>query len=145
MVYPSFYTYTTIKHYYINHIYYNKYSFFFIFIEHVRKFTEKHDIEMSNIMNNKLNNLYNSWNDFTNVLKEAAIMLKEKQEEFQNIELANQEEFQEDVKRFWEYWIEYKERSSKNEELKAIGLYKKRANQNLFSWNKSCSLQIVIN
>lgn len=89
-------------------------------------FTEKHNIDMSDIMNNKYNNLYNSWHAFVELLEEAAIMLKEKQEQFKNTVLASKEELQEDLKLFWQEWIEYKKRSSKNVELKASGSYDKR-------------------
>lgn len=56
---------------------------------------------MSDIMNNRYNDLYNSWHAFVDLVEEAAIMLKEKQEQFKNMVLTNKEEFQEDIKLFW--------------------------------------------
>lgn len=82
-------------------------------------FVEKHEIDMSVELKNKLDRLPDSWNSYKELLEEAEIMLKEKQAEFQIMVLGNQDKFLEDVKLFWKIWHDYKEESSKNARLKA--------------------------
>lgn len=64
-----------------------------------------------------------AWKAYTDLLIQAELMLKEKQDEFQIMVLADQDKFREDVKQFVQLWEEYKETASKDAELTSIGLY----------------------
>ncbi|XP_026819508.1 dynein heavy chain 2, axonemal-like [Rhopalosiphum maidis] len=76
---------------------------------------DKHEIEMSDILRSLYNNLHNSWNNYTILLNEAEVMLKEKQEAFHDMVLRDQEIFKENVEDFNTIWEEFKETESKNE------------------------------
>ncbi|XP_025195967.1 dynein heavy chain 2, axonemal [Melanaphis sacchari] len=78
---------------------------------------DKHEIQMSDELRRLYDNLHNSWNNYTILLNEADLMLKEKQEEFHEMVLHDQEIFKQNIEDFKKIWEEFKETESKNVEL----------------------------
>lgn len=77
---------------------------------------------MSEAMKNKYKNLNVSWNAYMETLEKAEIMLKEKQDEFQEMLLLDQEKFKEEVQKFGQTWENYKQTTSLNPNLDSEGL-----------------------
>lgn len=80
---------------------------------------------MSENIYNMYKNMNEEWKAYMNLLIQAELMLKEKQDKFQVMLLEDLEKFKEDAKDFVKLWEEYKETASKNEELTSIGMYNK--------------------
>lgn len=78
---------------------------------------------MSDTLRSLYDNLHNSWNNYTILLNEAESMLKEKQEEFHDMVLNDQEIFKQNIEDFKKIWEEFKETESKNVELTSSGSY----------------------
>lgn len=78
---------------------------------------------MSDTLRSLYDNLHNSWNNYTILLNEAELMLKEKQEEFHDMVLNDQEIFKQNIEDFKKIWEEFKETESKNVELTSSGSY----------------------
>lgn len=76
---------------------------------------------MSDALRSLYNDLHNSWNNYTILLSEAELMLKEKQDEFHEMVLHDQEIFRQNIEDFKKIWEEFKETESKNVELTSYG------------------------
>lgn len=78
---------------------------------------------MSLAIYNLYNKLFDSWNAYTNVLSQAELMLKEKQDVFQEMVLLRQEQINKDIIEFGQLWKRFKETASVDKELTATGTY----------------------
>jgi len=76
---------------------------------------------MSDALRSLYNDLHNSWINYTLLLNEAELMLKEKQDEFHDMVLQDQEIFKQNIEDFRKIWEEFKETESKNVELTSSG------------------------
>jgi len=69
----------------------------------------------------KYEQLNDSWATYLGLLERAELILKEKQDEFQEMLLLDQEKFKEDIKQFGHIWNEYKETAATNPDLDTDG------------------------
>lgn len=76
---------------------------------------------MSDAIRIKYENLNDSWANYLGLLEKAELKLKEKQDEFQEMLLLDQEKFKEDIKQFGHIWKEYKETAAANPDLDSDG------------------------
>lgn len=70
----------------------------------------------------KYEQLNDSWATYLALLERAELMLKEKQDEFQEMLLLDQEKFKEDIKQFGQIWDDYKGTAATNPDLDSDGL-----------------------
>lgn len=78
---------------------------------------------MSGTLRSMYDNLFDAWNDYMTLLKESELMLKEKQDEFYDMVLRDQETFKQNIEDFKKIWEEFKDIESKNVELTSAGIY----------------------
>lgn len=72
-------------------------------------------------MDDKYAGLWDAWNVYKSIVNRAEAMLKEKQNDFNDMLHFEQKKFQKEVEQFRLYWETYKETESRNKDLVSVG------------------------